>query len=155
MGASYFYQLTETPLEAALPQLLTRALGAGWRIAVRGRSAEFLDQLDQRLWLGPEEGFLPHGMAGGPHDAEQPVLLTSGAESPNGAVCVMAVESADVSAEEVKGLERVCVIFDGADQAALDHARGQWKALTDAGCEAQYWAQDGGRWVKKAEKAAS
>ena len=116
---------------------------------------EFLGQLDQRLWLGPEEGFLPHGLAGGLHDAEQPVLLTSGGEAPNGAVCVMAVESADVSAEEVKGLERVCVIFDGADQAALDHARGQWKALTDAGCEAQYWAQDGGRWVKKAEKAAS
>mgnify|MGYP000415352710 FL=1 len=155
MGAAFFYQLTETPLEAALPQLLARALGAGWRIAVRGRSAEFLGQLDQRLWLGPEEGFLPHGLAGGLHDAEQPVLLTSGGEAPNGAVCVMAVESADVSAEEVKGLERVCVIFDGADQAALDHARGQWKALTDAGCEAQYWAQDGGRWVKKAEKAAS
>ncbi len=155
MGAAYFYQLTETPLETALPQLLGRALGAGWRIAVRGRSAAFLDQLDQRLWLGAEEGFLPHGLAGGPHDAEQPVLLTSAAQAPNGAVCVMAVDSAEVSAEEVKGLERVCVIFDGADQAALEHARGQWKALTDAGCEAQYWAQDGGRWVKKAEKAGA
>jgi DNA polymerase-3 subunit chi len=155
MGAAYFYQLTETPLEAALPQLLARALGAGWRIAVRGQSVAFLEGLDQRLWLGPEEGFLPHGIAGGAHDAEQPVLLTTSQEAPNGAVCVMAVEAADVTADEAKALERVCVILDGADQAALDHARGQWKALTDAGCEAQYWAQDGGRWVKKAEKTAS
>ncbi|MEN8896365.1 MAG: DNA polymerase III subunit chi, partial [Yoonia sp.] len=34
---------------------------------------------------------------------------------------------------------------------AVAHARTQWKALTNAGCEAQYWAQDMGSWTKKAE----
>ena len=33
---------------------------------------------------------------------------------------------------------------------ALAHARTQWKSLTEAGVAAQYWAQDDGRWVKKA-----
>ena len=33
--------------------------------------------------------------------------------------------------------------------AAADSVR---KALTDAGAAAQYWAQDDGRWVMKAEK---
>ncbi|MCW8843703.1 MAG: DNA polymerase III subunit chi, partial [Rhodobacteraceae bacterium] len=33
--------------------------------------------------------------------------------------------------------------------------RGQWKSLTDAGCAAQYWSEESGRWEKKAEKAAS
>ena len=64
----------------------------------------------------------------------------------------MSVAGADVTAVEVAALERVCILFDGHDGAALDQARGQWKALTDAGCSAQYWAQEGGRWTKKAEK---
>ena len=40
MGAAYFYHLTRRPLEAALPQLLERALAQGWRVAVRGTDPE-------------------------------------------------------------------------------------------------------------------
>lgn len=77
MGAAYFYHLTQKPLEATLPMLLGKALGAGWRVAVRGTDAARMEWLDQKLWLGAEEGFLPHGLAGGAHDAAQPVLLLS------------------------------------------------------------------------------
>lgn len=149
MGAAYFYQLTRSPLEATLPMLLGKALGAGWRVAVRGTDGARLDWLDEKLWLG--DGFLPHGRAGGEFDADQPVLLTTEAEVPNGAVCLMAVDGAAVGAEEVTALERVCVLFDGNDGDALQAARDQWKALTGAGCAAQYWSQDGGGWEKKAE----
>ncbi|MFP4275771.1 MAG: DNA polymerase III subunit chi [Paracoccaceae bacterium] len=152
MGAALFYHLTRRPLEAALPQLLDKALAAGWRVAVRGRDRARLDWLDQRLWLGAEDGFLPHGLAGGPHDALQPVLLTDQPALPNGAVCIMAVDGADVTPEEVQALERVCILFDGADPAALAIARDQWKRLSDAGCSAQYWSEDSGRWEKKAER---
>ncbi|SEK41315.1 DNA polymerase III, chi subunit [Roseovarius azorensis] len=151
MGAVYFYHLTRKPLEETLPALLHKALRAGWRVAVRGREAARLEWLDEKLWLDPEDGFLPHGIAGGPHDADQPVLLTLGAECPNGAVCVMAVDGAEVSAQEVQALERVCILFDGNDDAAIRAARGQWKALTGAGCAAQYWSEETGRWEKKAE----
>ena len=96
MGAAYFYHLTRQPLEAVLPMLLGKARGAGWRIAVRGIDASRMDRLDEKLWLGPEEGFLPHGRAGGEHDAEQPILLTTDAGLPNGAVCLMAVDGAAV-----------------------------------------------------------
>lgn len=153
MGAAYFYHLTQNPLEVALPQLLGRARAAGWRVAVRGRDAARLDWLDRQLWLGPEEGFMPHGLAGGPHDAAQPVLLTTGAAA-NDPACLMAVDGADVAADEVQRLQRVCVIFDGNDGAALQVARGQWKALTDAGCAAQYWSEESGRWEMKAERGA-
>ncbi|MGR3504176.1 DNA polymerase III subunit chi [Pseudaestuariivita sp.] len=155
MGAAYFYHLTREPLEVALPQLLTRALGAGWKVAVRGTDAAKLDWLDDKLWLGPEERFLPHGRAGGPHDARQPVLLTTEAAAPNGATCVMSVDGAVVGPDEVQALDRVCVLFDGHDAEALEVARGQWKVLTEAGCAAQYWSQDSGRWEKKAESAGS
>lgn len=151
MGAAYFYHLTRQPLEATLPMLLEKSLGAGWRVAVRGRDAARLAALDERLWLGPEDGFLPHGIAGGAQDADQPVLLTTGTERPNGAVCLMAIDGAEVSAAEVQALERVCILFDGNDDAAVQVARGQWKALTGAGCAAQYWSEAAGRWEKKAE----
>lgn len=150
MGAAFFYHLTDSPLEATLPMLVGKARGAGWRVLVRGKDADLLRRLDDVLWQGPEDGFGPHGMAGGPYDADQPVLL--GDVPSTGFACVMSVGGADVSAEEVQALERVCILFDGHDEAALNHARGQWKALTDAGCAAQYWAQDRGRWTKKAEK---
>jgi DNA polymerase-3 subunit chi len=147
MGAAFFYHLTRAPLEVTLPTLIEKARGAGWRVVVRGREEAQLDWLDEKLWLG--EGFLPHGRAGGPHDADQPVLLTSGTDAPNGAACLMAIDGAEVAPDEVVRLERVCILFDGNDEAALQVARGQWKALTDAGCEAQYWSQEGGSWAMK------
>ena len=152
MGAVFFYHLTERPLEATLPVLVGKALGAGWRVAVRGTNPQNLERLDQHLWQG--DGFLPHGLDGGPHDADQPVLLTTGAAS-NGAVCVMSVDGAEVSSDEIAKLERVCILFDGADASAVDHARAQWRTVTEAGLEAEYWAEDGGKWVKKAESSAS
>ena len=151
MGAAYFYHLTQRPLEATLPVLLEKSLSAGWRVVVRGTAPGRMDWLDQRLWLGPEEGFLPHGLSGGPHDALQPVLLTTGAAMPNDPSCLMAVDGAEVSPEEVGKLERVCILFDGHDHEALQAARGQWRALTGAGCAAQYWSEESGRWEKKAE----
>ncbi|PIV79125.1 MAG: DNA polymerase III subunit chi [Rhodobacteraceae bacterium CG17_big_fil_post_rev_8_21_14_2_50_63_15] len=151
MGAVYFYHLTRRPLEETLPLLLEKALGAGWRVAVRGSDAARMDWLDARLWLGPEDGFLPHGRSGGEHDALQPVLLTTGTDLPNGARCVMAVDGAEVTPGEVLTLERVCILFDGNDAEAVQAARAQWKALTGAGCAAQYWTEASGKWEKKAE----
>lgn len=151
MGAAFFYHLTRQPLEVTLPMLLGKAQAAGWRVAVRGRDGARLDWLDEQLWLRPEEGFLPHGRAGLPHEVDQPILLTTGREMPNGAVCLIAVDGAEVESAEVQRLERVCVLFDGNDNAALDIARGQWKALKSAGCAAQYWSEASGQWEKKAE----
>ena len=94
---------------------------------------------------------LPHGLAGGPHDADQPILLTTGGGVANRPVCVMAVDGAEVTPEELAGLERACILFDGLDGDAVQAARGQWKALTGAGCAAQYWSEESGRWEKKAD----
>ncbi|MDE3078961.1 MAG: DNA polymerase III subunit chi [Paracoccaceae bacterium] len=152
MGAAYFYHLTRSTVEEALALLIERSLAQGWRVAVRARDAARLDWLDQRLWQGGEDAFLPHGIAGGPHDADQPVLLTTATDSPNAAACVMAIDGAEVDPAEAGRLERLCILFDGTDEAALAHARGQWKALTGAGVAAQYWSEESGRWQKKAER---
>lgn len=148
MGAAYFYHLTRRPLEETLAELLGKSLQNGWRVAVRGTDHARLAWLDERLWLGKSDGFLPHGLAGGPHDADQPVLLTTDAAA-NGASCVMSIDGAPVTAQEVGALDRVCVLFDGNDEQALDVARAQWKALKDAGASAQYWSEESGRWEMK------
>lgn len=151
MGTALFYHLTRRPMEETLAMLLGKATGAGMRVVVRGTDLGRMGWLDEKLWLGAEDGFLPHGLAGGDHDALQPVLLTTTSEAPNAATCLMTVDVAAVSAEDVAAMDRVCVLFDGNDTQALDGARAQWKALKDAGAKAQYWSEETGRWEKMAE----
>lgn len=150
MGAVYFYHMTRTPLDATLPVLLEKSLAAGWRVAVRGPDRAQLEQLDELLWLKPEDGFLPHGLDGGKHDARQPVLM--GTEVPlvdrQALICV---GGASPKPEDVEGLERASILFDGNDEAAVEVARDQWRTLTVAGCSSQYWSQASGAWEKKAE----
>lgn len=151
MSEVYFYHMTHAPLETTLPFLLGKSVEAGWRVVVRGREARRIAWLDEKLWLGPEEGFLPHGRAGGPHDADQPILLTTDDGLPNGAAALVSIDGADITVEELAGLTRAMILFDGNDPQAVDQARSQWKALTGAGVKAKYWSQETGRWEMKAE----
>jgi DNA polymerase-3 subunit chi len=152
MGRAVFYHLTALPAEDLLATLLARAAGQGWPVMIRSPDRARLAALDDRLWQQPEDGFLPHGMEGGAEDARQPVLLGQGA-AVNGARGVMLLDGAATSAAEVAAMERVWVIFDGADPAAVEAARAQWKALAEAGAGMEYHSDETGRWVKKAERA--
>lgn len=149
--AALFYHLMKSGVEDTLAMLLEKSLERGWRVAVRSPDAARLAALDQALWMRGADSFLPHGMAGGPHDALQPVLLTSGA-AVNGAACLMTLDGAEVSAPEALALERVCILFDGGDDAGLALARDQWRELTGAGVAAQYWSEESGRWALKTER---
>lgn len=151
MSEVFFYHLTQNPLEDTLRVLLEKSRGVGWRVVVRGRSEEMLSRLDQQLWLHPEDGFLPHGMAGGAHDAEQPILLTTGAENANAAEALISVEGAELSADDIAATTRAMILFDGHDPAAVEAARAQWRTLTGAGVKAKYWSEASGRWEMKAE----
>ena len=152
MGAAYFYHLTRHPLEETLSVLLTKARQAGWRIEVRGTDPARMAWLDERLWLGREDAFLPHGLSGGAHDADQPVLLTSHPLTDQAINCLMSIDGAELQPDEITRLDRACVLFDGNQQSSLEKARSQWKLLTEAGCSAQYWSEESGRWEKKAER---
>lgn len=146
-----FYQLKEKTLVDTLRMLVDKSLSAGWRVAVRGTNTAGLAALDKALWLGREDSFLPHGIEGGAHDPEQPVLLGVSAVNANNAKCIMAVHRAEITVQDVTAMERVCILFDGYDEDELAHARGQWTALKSAGIKAQYWAEEDGRWMMKAE----
>jgi len=152
VAVARFYHLTRDPPEALLPGLITKAQEIGLTVALRGTERDRMADLDLRLWAG--EGFLPHGLAGGPHDARQPCLLvwenTPAPDLPNRPGCLIALDGAEVAADEARGLERLCVVFDGQDEAALARARAQWRDLTGAGIAAEYWSREDGRWACKA-----
>ena len=151
MGEVFFYHLTQSSLDTTLRSLLEKCRGAGWRVAVRGKTAGVLDHLDAQLWLGDPAGFLPHGRAGGPHDADQPILLTTDQAAPNRPDCIVSIEGADIAPDEAAGLARAMVVFDGNDPDGLMTARAQWRLFKDAGTKAKYWSEDTGRWTMKAE----
>ena len=148
MASALFYHLTRSGPGQLLPMLIGKSLQAGWRVELRGRDRARQAALDEALWQG--EGFLPHGLAGGPHDARQPALLTvEGQAAANAPRCLIALDGAEVSGEECGRLERACIVFDGNDPEALDRARAQWRALKAAGVAAEYWSDADGRWERK------
>ena len=148
MGSALFYHLTRSGPAQLLPMLIGKSLQAGWRVELRGRDRARQVALDEALWQG--EGFLPHGLAGGPHDARQPALLTvEGQAAANAPRCLIALDGAEVTGAECAGLERACIVFDGNDPEALERARVQWRALKEAGVAAEYWSEADGRWERK------
>jgi len=153
MGTVLFYHLTRsTPVET-LAVLLPRALGQGWPVMVRGTAMPALERLDGQLWLqGGDNSFLPHGLEGGPQDADQPVLLGLG-PAVNRARVLALIDGAQAAEAELAALERVWILFDGNDMSAVQSARVQWKAITAAGHPTQYWSEESGRWEKKADSA--
>lgn len=154
MGTVMFYHLTRSTPAETLLALVNRALLQGWRVMVRGTDPAALERLDTQFWLGPEEGFLPHGLQGGPRDADQPVLIGQGA-AVNGAQALALIDGALASSDELAAMDRIWVLFDGADEARLQAARVQWKALSGTGVAAQYWSEESGRWQKKAETSST
>lgn len=151
MALVLFYHVTRSTVADTVELLLNRAMGQGWRVMLRSSDPARIDWYDQKLWLGPEDGFLPHGVQGGQHDADQPLLIGAGPIG-NGARALMLLDGADPLPGEAAGLERVWLLFDGNDEAAVHVARGQWKRLTAEGLHAQYWSEESGRWQMKTEK---
>lgn len=153
-ATAVFYHLIQAGLDETVMTTVSRARAAGWRVMIRAPRPALLQHLDAKLWLGPEDGFLAHGLAGGEHDADQPVLLGAG-EITNGARGLMLLAGAEAGREELEGLERVWVFFDGADPEAVALARQRWTSFTGWGLAAQYWSDESGAWVKKTERPAS
>ena len=154
MSEVYFYHLTRQRVDQALRPLLGKCLANGWRVLIRGREEAEIRQLDDALWQGPAEEFLPHGLAGAAHEADQPVLMAlEGHKAQHD--CLICVGGSAVTADEVLASKRVCIMFQDDNGLDMQTARSQWRSLTEAGIAAKYWSQARGNWELQAEKAAS
>ena len=136
-----FYQLTRDPAELVVPLLARSTLGAGERLLVVADDAAQLGRISAALWQRVPDSFLAHGLAGGAHDARQPILLNTTPDPANGA---RYLALADGQWREAEGMARVFLLFP---PDRIDDARGTWRMLGQReGVERHYWRQDGGKW---------
>lgn len=143
-----FYHCTRAPANEVSIRLAEKALAAGQRLLVVG-ARERLGLLDQLMWTHANDSFLPHGLSGGAHDADQPVLLSETVAPVNGAKLLLSLE-AGVPAT-LDGFDRLFNLFEDGTPAHT-RARADWKALSARdGIERSYWQQtDRGGWQKQA-----
>ena len=153
MGDLYFYHLTRQTFIQALLPLLEKCLSNSWRVVIRGQDLDQLNELDHKLWQGPSDEFLPHGLAGSLVDSDQPILLALDGQTYHHD-CLICISGAPILEEEVAEAKRVCIVFQDDNSEGMQIARSQWKSLTEAGFAAKYWSQSNGNWELQAEKTA-
>ncbi len=145
----WFYHLERTALDQALPDLLEKTLGRGWRALVRSSAPERIEHLDGWLWSYREDSFLPHGLASESQAARQPVLLTTGDDNLNSAEAVFLIDGAEPP--DLDGRRRCILLFDGRDEEAVALARRRWRDFKAKGLPVSYWREGAQRgWEKQA-----
>ncbi|GAB4476236.1 DNA polymerase III subunit chi [Erythrobacter tepidarius] len=139
-----FWQVTEDPVEKVVSLIAKRALGLGERVLVVAADAKQRAAIARELWQAGPESFLANGEGDAPGAERQPIVLSAACTAPNGASHLIL---ADGIFRETEGFARVFLLFP---PAAAPAARAAWRAQDGrADIERAYFAQEGGRWVKK------
>lgn len=140
-----FWQLSRDPVEKVVALIAQRVLDSGERLLVVSKQAEQRDTISRALWKAGPESFLANGEASAAGADRQPILLSETSDPANKASHVI---YADGEYREAQDFDRVFLLFD--DQS-LQAARTTWKSLdASEGLERSYFAQEDGKWVKKA-----
>ena len=122
-------------------------MAEGGRLVIVAEDEAQRVALDRLLWSYAPESFLPHGIAGGKHDAVQPVLIAGSPEAANSARHIALADG--VWRDEALAFDRAFHFF-GEERIA--EARVAWKALAGReGVDRRYWKQnEAGRWEQAA-----
>ena len=141
-----FYQLGGAQPDKVIAAIAGKLIGEQQRLLVVAADEGLLARLDRQLWDQGSASFLPHGLAGGPDDTSQPILLSTGTDVPNLARNLLIADGE--WREAALGYDRAFYLFD---DATLEGARLAWKLLAGRdGVERNYWSLEDGKWVKKA-----
>ena len=139
-----FYQLSRDPVEGVAPLIARNSLKAGERLAVVSRDPEQLRRIGDSLWSMAGDSFLANGMAGGAHDARQPILLSPDMATTNGARYLLIADG-----EWRDGDPPFARTFFVFDHATLQPARDCWRMLGQRDqIDRRFWKRDGGKWVE-------
>lgn len=147
-----FYQLGAEPPERAIPLLAAKARQAEERLLVVSSQETQLRAIGDALWAEPQHEFLANGLAGGDHDARQPILLSQSCDAANGARLVMFADGEwrDDVLPALQGagggvsFTRAFLLFG---DAGLQGARACWRMLGDhENVERRFWKLENGKW---------
>ncbi|WP_268739629.1 DNA polymerase III subunit chi [Novosphingobium organovorum] len=143
-----FYQLSRDPAHGVVPLLARKSLEAGERVLVVAETEPQRAAIARGLWTQGATSFLANGEASDPHPDRQPILLSDRPEPANGAKFLFLADGHWREGETA--FERVFYLFDSE---TLAEARQVWKDLRGReGVTKEYWAQEDGRWMRKASE---
>lgn len=149
MSEFWFYHHERARIADTLPELLQKLLARSGRAVVVSPLEARIDSLDQHLWTFADDSFLPHGRADRPRADQHPVVLSQSPENLNNATMMFCLDGADPGPGE--GWERVVILFESDDEAAMTWARALWSARKKSQTPVSYWKQNtSGRWEKSA-----
>lgn len=148
-----FYHCTRRPAAEVAVQLAGKTYESGARLLIAADAALLAD-VDAALWTLSPSSFLPHAVAGGARDADQPILLAEAggdavANPANGATFLMVVNAPlpDLPAR----FARIFAVFDDGGPAHAA-ARTSWKSLAEKeDMRRIYWQQTEKGWRKAQE----
>ncbi len=113
---------------------LLRAADAKGARTVVCAPAEWIDELDQRLWTFSQPDFLAHCRVGDPQEARSSIVLSEGADvrGLQGRDCLV-----NLGAREVLGWQELPRVIElvGSDPQAKAAARQRFRSYRAAGCE--------------------
>jgi len=141
-----FYQLGGLPVEQVIASIAEKVLAGDGRLLIVAEDEILLARLDRQLWDQGPASFLPHGLAGGADAARQPILLSTSPDAPNLARIMLIADGQ--WRDSALSYDRAFYLFG---DSTVEGARLAWKLLSGReGVERRYWAQEDGKWVKKA-----
>jgi len=141
-----FWQLSRDPLERVVALIAERTRGADEKLLVVTGDEGQRAAIGRALWETRPEAFLANGDAAGPHAARQPILLSPECEASNGARYLVLADGDWRDGAEA--FDRVFLLFGETEAEA---ARGVWRKFDGReDVQRSYYAQEEGKWVKKA-----
>ena len=140
-----FYLLELGGPELALAPLAGKVLETGGRLLVVAGEAGAREKLSAALWSAGAESFLANGIAGGEHDARQPILIADDVVPANGARFLALADG--VWREPGEGdFDRVLLVFGEAERMA---ARDTWRLLKGReGWACRFFRREGRKWTQ-------
>jgi DNA polymerase-3 subunit chi len=141
-----FWQMSSGSVEQVVALVAGRARADGTRLLVVDADAARRSAIGRALWEAKPEAFLANGDAAEPHAERQPILLSETCNAANGAR--LAIIADGQWRDEGEGFDRTIMLFDEAGTPA---AREVWRKFDGRDeVERRYFAQEDGKWVKKA-----
>jgi DNA polymerase-3 subunit chi len=138
-----FWQLSRDPVERVVALIAERTRSAGEKLLVVAADEAQRAAMSTALWDAKPAAFLANGQD---NAARQPILLSGECTAANDARYVVLADGEWRDAAE--GFERVFLLFG---EAGLTAARALWRKFDGRDdIERSYFAQEDGKWVKKA-----